>query len=318
MNASRAILRRAAARAAWFTGATAGLARLRLRKAPCVALLFHRVTEPGGPPGRIPMDEIAADDLFARLEWLRRRAEMLPAEEWLRERQRPSRPGRPRVLVTFDDGYQDFARLAVPACAALGIRPLLFVSTGFVDDRRARPWWDWLYRAAERPAGAEADLARWKHLAFENPEDASAKVAAEAAARGWRPPTADAPNEFCDWAMLRALRERADFGAHGVSHAPLARLAPERLEEELRRPPERLEAELGARPTLLAYPYGDARAVSPAVRDAARTAGYRAAFRSDGSADARGAASFDLSRVVFPPGPVWRFAAHWARLRSGP
>jgi len=309
--------RRVAARAAWISGATAWLARLRHRDSPCVALLFHRVADAAHPPGRIPMGEVAADDLHAALAWLRRRAEFLAAEEWLMEREAPARPGPPRLLVTFDDGYRDFADLALPLCASLGIRPLLFVSTAFLDNRRARPWWDWVARAAAQPAGAEADLERWRRLAFEDPEGASARVAAEALARGWRPPTADAPNEFCDWEMLRAARARADFGAHGVTHAPLSRLASEAIEREMRVSSERIAAEIGARPALFAYPYGDECSVSPSVAEAARAAGYRAAFCAGGVPNARGAPLFRLPRVVFPPGPVWRFAAHWAKLRAG-
>lgn len=308
--------RRAAARAAWCAGALSLLARLRHRHSPCIALLFHRVTGPGFPPGRIPMGEIGADDLLARLAWLRHHADFLPADEWVAERERPARPGRPRLLVTFDDGYRDFAALAIPACASLGIRPLLFVSTGFVDDRLARPWWDWPYRADATPPGAEGDLVRWARLAFGKPREASATVAAEAAARNWKPPPASAPNEFCDWATLRALRDRADFGAHGISHAPLSRLPADRLAEELRHPADRLAAELGVRPALLAWPYGDDPSISPSAREAAREAGYRAAFRSDGPVDARASDPLDLPRVVFPPGRVWSFAAHWARLAS--
>ena len=318
MSIGPSLFRRAAAWAAWASGAASLLARLRHRGAPCIAVLFHRVTGTDFPPGRIPMGEIAADDLLARLEWLRSHADFLAADEWITERERPSRRGRPKVLVTFDDGYQDFAKLAVPACASLGIRPLLFVSTGFVDDRYARPWWDWPYRGGTTPAGADRDLARWARQAFEDPEGASTRAAAEAASGGWDPPPADIPNEFCDWDTLRALRNRADFGAHGIFHAPMSRLAPDRLAAELRIPSERLTQELGTRPLLLAYPYGDDRAVSPSVREAAREAGYRAAFRSDGPVDIRGTDAFDLPRVVFPPGSVWRFAAHWARLPIGP
>ncbi len=318
MSARRSLLRRAAARAAWASGAASLFARLRHRRSPCIALLFHRITGTGLPPGRIPMGELASDDFLARMKWLRRHAEILTADAWVAEREQPSHRGRPRVLVTFDDGYHDFAELAVPACASLGIRPLLFVSTGFVDHRYARPWWDWPYRGGTIPTDADMDLARWSHLTFKDPENASTRIAAEAASSGWDPPSPGTPNEFCDWETLRSLRDRADFGAHGISHTPMSCLAPDRLAAELRLPAERLAQELGLRSPILAYPYGDHRAVSPSVREAAREAGYRAAFRSDGPMDARGADAFDLPRVVFPPGPVWRFASHWARLSAGP
>jgi peptidoglycan/xylan/chitin deacetylase (PgdA/CDA1 family) len=65
----------------------------------------------------------------------------------------------PRVLVTFDDGYQDFATAAYPALRAHGFSAIVFVPTGKLGARE-----DWRgANAARRPLmdwSTVADLAR--------------------------------------------------------------------------------------------------------------------------------------------------------------
>lgn len=78
------------------------------------------------------------------------------------------------------------------------------------------------------------------------------------------------------WEELRGLAERGvEIGSHTVTHAHLTRLSDGELSRELQDSRSRLEDELGRPCTLLAYPYGenDGR-----VREAARRAGYAAAF----------------------------------------
>jgi len=79
-----------------------------------------------------------------------------------------------------------------------------------------------------------------------------------------------------DWDALRALSERGlEIGSHTSTHPHLTRLSDSELHRELRESRSRLEDELSRPCRFLAYPYGenDVR-----VREAARRAGYEAAF----------------------------------------
>ena len=114
------------------------------------------------------------------------------------------------------------------------------------------------------------------------------ELAAEAAAY---------PSELAtmDWAALREVVERGvEVGSHTVSHPHLTRLSDGELEAELRDSRALLEAELARPCRFLAYPYGenDGR-----VREAARRAGYEAAFALRERFD--GADPFGLPRVDF-------------------
>ena len=77
------------------------------------------------------------------------------------------------------------------------------------------------------------------------------------------------------WDALRAVQlEGADIQSHASSHRDLTSLSPGELREELRRSKAVLEDSLEDSVEHLAYPFG---AVAPAVRRAAREAGYRSA-----------------------------------------
>ena len=95
------------------------------------------------------------------------------------------------------------------------------------------------------------------------------------------------------WDELRALRQRAGFeiASHTLTHPHLPQLSDEELARELRDSRARIADELGAC-RYLAYPFGeeDAR-----VNEAARDAGYTAAFGLPG--DASGANAMSVPRV---------------------
>lgn len=87
-----------------------------------------------------------------------------------------------------------------------------------------------------------------------------------------------------DWDALRALLERGvEVGSHTQTHPHLDRLGDAELMRELRDSRSRCEDELRRPCRYLAYPYGDHDA---RVQDAARRAGYRAAFALTSRADA--------------------------------
>ena len=59
------------------------------------------------------------------------------------------------VLVTFDDGYRDFADHAWPILRRHGIPAVLFVPTAYPGNPGRAFWWDRLYSAVSRTSAAE-------------------------------------------------------------------------------------------------------------------------------------------------------------------
>jgi peptidoglycan/xylan/chitin deacetylase (PgdA/CDA1 family) len=113
------------------------------------------------------------------------------------------------------------------------------------------------------------------------------------------------------WDELRALdgHDGIEVESHTVSHPHLPTLSDADLAEELGAAKRRLEEELGRPCRFLAYPFGDC---DDRVRDAARAAGYEAAFGLPG--DPAGRDPFDLFRVG-----VWRRdSARKVAFKAGP
>ncbi|MGH8976812.1 MAG: polysaccharide deacetylase family protein [Acidimicrobiia bacterium] len=166
-----------------------------------------------------------------QLDWLREHCEVVGLDE-IRD---PSSRNRPRVALTFDDGYLDNWQNAFPALAARGMSATFFVTVGFIDrapeviDRMARLW---------GVAPGDLDPLRWDQLR-------------EMRAAGMH------------------------VGSHTVSHPNLAALPSAAAAEELLTARERLEAQLQQAITAVAYPFGKpGRHVTHATAELAGSAGY--------------------------------------------
>lgn len=204
-----------------------------------------------------------------------------------------------RIAITLDDGYRDNAEHALPVFRRHGAPFTIFACPGF-SDRTAELWWE----ALERIIAATGELS----LPGEGPaetlptRDAAEKQRAFQAWSGWLTTEADetrqrvaicalagkygldlgglAADLVMDWDELRAIAAEplCTIGAHTMTHAALARLAPEAALSEMRDSADRIEAELGTRPTTLAFPYGYRAAAGEREARLAGEAGFAASF----------------------------------------
>lgn len=197
------------------------------------------------------------------------------------------------VLVTFDDGYQDFAEHAWPVMRARGVPAVLFVPTAYPDGNPQGFWWDRLYAALMRtdhreyraPDGTLLPLhddhvrrQAYKklrgHVKSLSHDQAMQWVNSQVQSLAEVPPI----NRVLSWDALRQLAgEGVSLCSHSREHALLTRLSPEVLEDDLRSSQAKLNAELGelAAPPTLAYP---SNAANETVRQAAADAGYLVSF----------------------------------------
>jgi peptidoglycan/xylan/chitin deacetylase (PgdA/CDA1 family) len=104
-----------------------GLSVARLAgKQPISVLYYHRVADDIPSPWTIGNDEFVG-----QVDWLQEHFEMISLAETQR-RVRDGIGGRPAVSITFDDGYADNCRRALPLLIARGIPCTYFVATQFV------------------------------------------------------------------------------------------------------------------------------------------------------------------------------------------
>jgi hypothetical protein len=284
-------------------------------------------------------EEIDAARFDTLCRWLRGWFNVLPLDEAVARLGEGTLPAR-ALAITFDDGYEDNQRVAVPILERHGLSATFFVSTGFLDG--GCMWNDVLIEALRRAPGPELDLrgidgaglglyalpdvasrrraidaviGRVKYL--EGGERAKAVDAvARAAGLPRLPSPMMAPSQVC------AMADRGmGIGAHTVWHPILSRLGEARALQEMADSKARLEAILQRPVTLFAYPNGKPGTdYAAATVGLARRAGFAAAVST-----AWGVASRQTDRFQLPRFTPWdrgrtrfalRLAANMRRVPS--
>lgn len=318
----------------------------RRMKSGVTILMYHRVLPAeecaGYPLGSLVMPLAAFE---AQAAWLSRHARVLPVAEALDHLASEAPEARPRVAITFDDGYADNYEHAALILEAFGLRATFFVSTGFVAG--AGPFW------FDRAADA------WVRLGPEQQGELLRMLHAEIAGAGASMPPSG-PVEIGSWMgglkklpvadrdrwvevareraggefdasryaamtpdQLRALARRGhEIASHGVSHPILPLLDDASLARELEDARTVLSGWIGGDVNGFCYPNGDSDA---RVRAATRAAGYRYACGTKAGMNARDEDPYELRRRpvamqrVFGPGArhsVLGFRAELAGLRE--
>ncbi|WP_347905387.1 polysaccharide deacetylase family protein [Pseudomonas purpurea] len=255
------------------------LGRRQLRGAG-VILMLHRVLADDRAAALPHRNELcvgpqAFDHL---LGWLKRYFDCVSLMELLQ----PGAPAssRPRVALTFDDGWRDNALNAFPLLQKHQVPASIFLSTDFIGSRQ-RFWWESL---GETLWGSHGDGPR-QHLVeqlqrverplpttFLDEVDEQRRSLALAhylqRLKSLAPDVLSDLTDACpqeslpqalDWQQVRALEDSGliSFGPHGASHAILTGLDDARLEQELSRSHAALQ--LGCQQPLpvYCYPNGD-------------------------------------------------------------
>ncbi len=251
-------------------------------------LTYHRVDEPSAEPDLDPgLISATPDEFRVQMRLVAKHYHPVSLRTVLAaQRGEISLPGG-AVLITFDDGYLDFALHAWPVLRDLGLPAVLFVPTAFPD--RADPsgfWWDRLYAGLRRttdrivnlPDLGEFDLAEVTGLQLALKAcKRHVKSLPHAEAMDWVDAAlrelADIPSlaRVLSWDGLRELtRQGLDVGVHGHLHALCTRLTADELKDDLNACRARLTSELGddACTSVIAWPANACQ--SPGVRNRPR------------------------------------------------
>jgi peptidoglycan/xylan/chitin deacetylase (PgdA/CDA1 family) len=113
-----------------------------VRKAPATAILcYHRVNDTCTAEMAIPKA-----DFCWQLDWLRAHARIVSLDQLLADAPDDDGsvdggPPRPRVALTFDDGYRDFLEQAYPALLERAVPATVYIVPGAIDGQTSF-WWD--------------------------------------------------------------------------------------------------------------------------------------------------------------------------------
>lgn len=202
------------------------------------------------------------------------------------------------VVLTVDDGYADFYRLAYPLLCQYELPCTFFVTTTFVGGSRWL-WPDrlaWMLQQREQfpslnvanqvvTGGTKAAAPRlWaeildllQKLTFEEVEGALRGLQEQLEVEVPERPVAG--YQACTWDQLREMENSGlvEVGGHTRNHVILSRLDPRELLSEINGCFDDLSSRLGSRPRSFCYPNGKPADFSDAVREAVVKAGFASA-----------------------------------------
>lgn len=214
------------------------------------------------------------------------------------------------MLITFDDGYRNNLKFALPICEQFSIKPVLFLTTGNVDSRL--PFWvDRLDYALQQHMG---EIISFSYGGITYQFDATSRQSLKKSYKQFRDgcknrfsdeikmnQLIDALSEklelqsgkalatICeqdDWSAIVAwdqLRDvvkskRIDVASHTVDHWRLNCLPEEYISSQLQQSKVRIEQELAVKCQFFCYPNGNYNDVAINLVE---KIGYKAAFSTD-------------------------------------
>ena len=257
-----------------------------MRRDGTLILCYHRIAEGVEDPFYLC---VSPGNFAAHLEEISRVRE----PSTLADVSVPSR--RPRVVVTFDDGYRDNLANALPIAESKGVPMTVFVTSGILGNHHGF-WWDRLgtllrsrpshVREIELPAGgrnvriplgssgirADLDSVRRHLLPLRVTE---IERALDALSEQWQvdsAPPPDAGTLVLEDLRQLAASDTARIGAHTVDHVRLRDRPVLEQQDTISGSKAELEQSIGRAVSHFAYPFGgrddfDGRSVS-AVRSA--------------------------------------------------
>lgn len=252
-------------------------------------LLYHRVVKDDCDPlVRRLLGAITQTSFRRQLEYLDKHYRVVTLQEMINDIDHPHK----LAAVTFDDGYADNLYNALPVLEARRMPATIFVVTGFVGSSR-RAWWNQLARIMIKN-GPNTLRFETDNGVREFPFRGSYDRQMSSAAR-WleslSEPRRNAlfadefrhdEDRFLDPDEMKQLEQRGvKIEAHTVNHPRLSSLSAGEVAKELTECKSMLEQWLGSPVRYMAYPFGRSGDLNEETKEAARRAGFEAAFTAD-------------------------------------
>jgi len=265
------------------------LARLLTRKQPKI-LMYHRFSETQNSHA------VSRAGFERQLRIIKRWFQPMTLTQLAHSIEEHGRAPANAVVITVDDGYQDFYEVAYPLLRQYEVPATFFVTTGFIN----RELWLWpdqvFWLLARMPegmgphpiAGLTLDMNRpegelWQalinHFLLIPNKDRLAGIAALEQLFGQNLPT-EAPQEYAssEWAQLEEMQKNGiEIGGHTYSHPSLGHMTNDEVSQELERTCNLLTDNLGASPRSFCYPNGSPEDYSETIKKQVREAGFTAA-----------------------------------------
>ncbi|MGH7457166.1 MAG: polysaccharide deacetylase family protein, partial [bacterium] len=214
-------------------------------------LTYHRVAEPKDSPALNPRLISATPTGFAKqMRHLAKNYHAVSMPQVLDSIATGARLPQRAVLITFDDAYDDFGKIAWPILQSFRLPATLFVPTDYPDQPQRSFWWDRLYRAIVLTSSSEVYAMPLGVLPLRNSveryrslwrvqnyaktiahAEAMALVDEICAKLGSQPVV---QKHTLGWEELRQLAKAGvTLGAHTQTHPIMTQIAPAEIRREI-------------------------------------------------------------------------------------
>jgi peptidoglycan/xylan/chitin deacetylase (PgdA/CDA1 family) len=270
--------------------------------------MYHRVIDPQDITNRYTQAgmSVTHSTFKKQVAFLCDKYRIISLRELVSDLREGRKPAPHRVVVTFDDGWQDNYALAFPTLKAYRAPATIFLTTGAIGANHLF----WFLKVGmviaecseippalrnAAPGGTEPELDRaleaLKTMDAAQLEDLADEVLM---ASNLSADILSRKRWMLNWDEIREMSASIDFGSHGRSHAILTRMRPQDAEAEIVESKREMEANLNRPVDFFAYPNGDYDAT---VRNMVERAGYQAALATRGLAGSSNLDFFALGRV---------------------
>jgi peptidoglycan/xylan/chitin deacetylase (PgdA/CDA1 family) len=295
----------------------------RLNRNRLLVLAYHGIYDGPKRTGLLPETFVHVDDMTEQLIYFKKRYNVVSPEDVLDSIERGSILPPDSALVTFDDGYESFCRLAAPVLKGLQIKAIVFVSTRYMD-RHEPFWFDMLwyffqystFEDIERLCGLldinknqdkglikKTVFGKMKRMPLEKRDDLMFNVTRRACEEDGS--ISSMISLFYPMAYEQIKYLSADdavfFGGHTHSHTILSAINEQEAAEEIRINKEKIEQNLNKPCVFFAYPNGSQSDFNEIHKNILMKAGHRAAFSLTQKRSIINKDPFDISRVHIAP-----------------
>ena len=218
-------------------------------------------SEPAWLARALSGEAISQSKLAAQLRWLSRFYQVVPLSEIVANIGDP----KPRLAITFDDGFRDNLENGLPVLNSLGLPATLFAISNHVDSGQT----------FEHHRAARFIVENSPSLAGKNPKMQLRHFMANTDYQS----DVDERDRFMTSAELSSwVSQGLSVQSHGESHTPIADLSADEVKKELSDSKSKLESICQTDVQYFAFPFGKEEHM--ARHDLVKAAGYSAAFSS--------------------------------------
>ncbi len=291
----------------------------RCARGSLVILCYHRVLPTESKAGYFLPDLVVTPEAFRRqCMLLRRYFDVMPLYEAYKALDEGKANRRPIAAITFDDGYQDNARYAVPILSEIGLKATFFVIADLVDTK-SPPWYDKLGRAylkltssrridsllADVGIKSYNDRLRANGIVYPSPRHVIKEVkklqptkrhelVEQLCVEAGTDDDLSTDDLIMNWEQLDELTAIGhEIGSHSAQHEMLRQLDDASLDAEVQGSRRTLERGIGCQVHSFCYPNGD---VDERITRAVEMAGYRCAVTTQSGINADGQNHYLLRR----------------------